>query len=587
MPKRPNGLEKPTGRHWRFRKTYPAELHEIIGKSAFIKSFGTSDYQEALDRYPLALIEANNTIKKAKRDLQQLQNAQAEQSGKPTIESLSSEEIQSIVLSWFHDIEAELAPRVEEYIGDDSHEENVADGLLGDIEALYTAKFDKVDFTDGWVSKEADKLLEQHSILIDKDSPQYKLISNLVYRGLTECRARLLGQIKRTEYSRDSYFKDIEHASPLPDRVRSNSPKATIKVSDLLTKYLAEKQLGEKTKMQYRQHASRFAEYVGENTPIDKITRDDLVAYRNLLQSIPTNASKRFPDLTFREIAESPKASEYPTLHPRTINKTFESLSTLFGFAEDWQLIPKNPAKKLQLPVDEDDEDNNVRPYNGRELKVLFTAPLYKGCVDDERNYSKEGKSIIRRHRFWIPLIALYTGMRLNEICQLYLEDIKSEREVHYIDIREKREDGSLPDDKSLKNKAAKRVVPIHSELVRAGFLQYVEKLRRQKASRLFPELVFGNNGYSDSFQKWYRRFLTSLGLKDGNRALCFHSFRHTFKDQLQDKEVFPEYRNRICGWTESNSTAKDYGKGPSIEKLAEQVEKVIYPDLDLSHLYL
>ncbi len=585
VPKRPNGLEK-RGKHWRYRRTIPAELVPLIGKTAFTKSFKTSDYQEALKGYPMALVEAENVINAAARKLKLLQSEQARVEGVLHVESLSNEEIQSIVLSWFHKQEFDFVPIVDDAIKN-SNSYEVLDGLKCDLEVLQTDSEAYIDSSDSWIQKETENILREHSININRDSKEYALISKLVRRGLEEIRERRISSLSKQAHIRDSYFNGVEYESPLPEKIKRNAPKAKVTVQGLLEKYLAEKRLASKSRLQYEQHLIRFAEYIGEATSITDICRDDFVEYRALLKKVPTNASKRFPGLTFKQVVNSSKAKDFKTLHPRTINKTFESLSTLFGFAEDWQLIPKNPAKKLQLATDVDDDDNRVRPYSINELKTIFQAPLYTGCVDDERNYSRTGKCIIRRHRFWVPLIALFSGMRLNEICQLYVEDIKEEDGIYYIAIREKLDSGRLAGDKSLKNESAKRNVPLHSELLKLGFLDYVQAMSKQKSTRLFPDLAFGATGYSDSFQKWYRRFLISTGLKSDGRALCFHSFRHTFRDKLREAKIFTEYCNRICGWTESQSTGRHYGVGVPIAIYAEQIEKICYEELDLSHLYI
>jgi integrase len=45
--------------------------------------------------------------------------------------------------------------------------------------------------------------------------------------------------------------------------------------------------------------------------------------------------------------------------------------------------------------------------------------------VDDESRYARQGAAKPRRSRFWIPLIALFSGMRLNEICQMDTADVQ------------------------------------------------------------------------------------------------------------------------------------------------------------------
>lgn len=563
----------------------PEDVRDIIGKKEIIRSLQTSDYNDALPKHRIQMLDIENQIAAARRKLKQQQATQAALDGTPVVHTPSTEEIQSMVLTWFHELEWGNAPSIQRERGDYETEDAIEDALIGDLGALGDP-FEG----DRWVEAQTDALLAKNSIDIPKKSPEYQTVKTLVERGLIENRTRRLNDINRGRYKADSYFREIEYVSPLPDTVKRNAPRAKLTFGGVLEKYLAEKKVAPKTRDQYQQHSRRFIEFVGAGTPVEQIDRDAIVAYRELLKRVPANAVKLFPAKTFQQIADSPRAAKYAPLHPRSINKVLETLSSLFRFAEEWGFIARNPAKGLQLEIDTAGDPNRRRPYTMEELQRIFDAPLYRGCVNDESGFSRTGTQVIRRHRFWIPLIALYTGMRLNEICQLRLEDIKEENGIAYIDIRERREDGSIAPDKSLKNKAARRKVPIHPELQRIGLLDYVASLRAQNEERLFPALAYAKSGgYSDAFQKWYSRFLGTVGLKDGkgNGGLVFHSFRHTFRDRLREAEVNLEYANRLCGWTESNSTAADYGEGVSVAKLSEQIEKVSYLDLNLSHLYL
>ena len=83
----------------------------------------------------------------------------------------------------------------------------------------------------------------------------------------------------------------------------------------------------------------------------------------------------------------------------------------------------------------------------------------------------------------------------------------------------------------SLKNRSSQRDVPLHPELIRCGFLEYVENRRKKPGDRLFPELDRGSDGkWSSAYSKWMGRYLReTIGITDSRKV--FHSFRHTFKD--------------------------------------------------------
>jgi integrase len=137
-------------------------------------------------------------------------------------------------------------------------------------------------------------------------------------------------------------------------------------------------------------------------------------------------------------------------------------------------------------------------------------------------------------HYCWLPLIGLYTGARINEICQLNpLTDIIQDKEtgVHYFHFTDDGETISGVD-KSIKTKSSKRIVPIHSKLLELGFLDYVGKIKQSNQKILFIEWEPRNSKASANASKWFIRYLAKIGLSDetkGGRLSGFHSFRHTF----------------------------------------------------------
>lgn len=90
----------------------------------------------------------------------------------------------------------------------------------------------------------------------------------------------------------------------------------------------------------------------------------------------------------------------------------------------------------------------------------MFNAPLYTGCINDEHGFNTPGPNQIRSGRFWVPLLGLFTGARLGELCQLRVADIiHSERETPFIRIHG--EGAGM----SVKNENSWRSFPVHPEL--------------------------------------------------------------------------------------------------------------------------
>lgn len=131
---------------------------------------------------------------------------------------------------------------------------------------------------------------------------------------------------------------------------------------------------------------------------------------------------------------------------------------------------------------------------------------------------------------------ALFHGGRQHEFAQLRTRDVKTYREIDDFDFFEfDAESGERADDKSLKTATSTRVVPIHPALIEVGFLDLVERRRRDGAERIFPELKWRSaGGYLTNLSRWFAALLDRLELT--SRALVFHPFRHGWIDAARSR---------------------------------------------------
>jgi integrase len=132
----------------------------------------------------------------------------------------------------------------------------------------------------------------------------------------------------------------------------------------------------------------------------------------------------------------------------------------------------------------------------------------------------------------------------------------------------------------TLKNESSARLVPVHSALVRAGFLDYVKAL---PAGLLFPGLArraSKGNKIGARLGELFRKKLEALGLK--HDRLCFHSFRHTVAEALEAAAVSQTDAARVLGHTVAGMSYGVYSSGPGLKRLAAVVEEIAYPGLIL-----
>jgi integrase len=293
------------------------------------------------------------------------------------------------------------------------------------------------------------------------------------------------------------------------------------------------------------------------------IRREDCRVVRDFLGRVPSNASKRFPKLSLAKAIEAAEIKDVARLSPTTVATYMNNLSALLNWAVEEGVIERNPAKGL---VEKARAQVKRRGFTPAELKILFNAlaPM----------------RLTRPHQFWVPAIALFTGARAGEICQLRVADVIKEQSIWCLDLSEFNAEGRRVDDKSLKTAASERVLPIHQGLIKAGFIEYVEHQARQGFDLVFPQLASGSKrSYSHEFSKFFGRFLDGIGLSQP--ALVLHSFRHGFRDACRAKSIPEETSRALGGWASTNEAAR-YGDRGMVPVLNRAIRKLSYGDFRL-----
>lgn len=258
---------------------------------------------------------------------------------------------------------------------------------------------------------------------------------------------------------------------------------------------------------------------------------------------------------------------------PATINKGRGILAAIFSTAEKNGKLAVNPFMGMEkLPVPRGDVE---RPYNLAELKIIFNSPIY---TKGERPKRFQGDSA-----YWIPLLALYSGARLNELGQIYTEDVGIEDDINYFMIKPDALSGRTVKD------SKRRRAPIHPDLIKMGFLDYVSKMKSEGHIQLFPELkVTRDDGkLADKWGSWWCNYVRE-DLSITRIPQPMHGFRHTFIAHCRRCKVDSEHRRIIEGHVPNSIDMKSYDTGGfPLEPLHDELQKLTYKGLDLSHLYI
>lgn len=245
---------------------------------------------------------------------------------------------------------------------------------------------------------------------------------------------------------------------------------------------------------------------------------------------------------------------------------------------------------------------NGFTPLSSKTLIPKRTTPEYEDreefTLSDIRLIFENAFSYSRKepHKWWATVAVAFLGCRIEEICQVNLEtDLIHDKEnnIWYFQLNEKPDsDGVVR--KSLKKLASHRRIPIHSALIKYGFIDYLNRQKQLKATRPFergwvPRIVPKDRIYkwSQYATKWGGRQLDELDekglLKKGDKTY-FHSMRHTFAKLMQESGVSNQISEAIAGRSAGVGEQERYGKIKENHKLLshEGIEKALNPLVEI-----
>ena len=310
--------------------------------------------------------------------------------------------------------------------------------------------------------------------------------------------------------------------SPLTDAQSDSTapPKLSAAVTYFLESY------PDKSREMYRKYRGVLpvlVQIIGDR-PVNTIKQKDIEDFCRLLCKLPPRwsaiARERKLDIHALAALKHPK-----TISPKTFEDTY--LASLRPFLNASKRTFGDRGFPLNLTTEGIVYSGTMKA--GRNKQRAMTADELERLMKALELFAKNARET---HKFWLPMLALHSGARVNELCQINPQtDYGTEDDIPYLHITEDSE-GHEGLRKSVKNATSQRTLPIHPDLIRAGFLKYLDAIKASGAKLLFPLWGTWRGRGSPAAEDWFKDFLASTGLRDdtpGKRVVGFHCLRSTF----------------------------------------------------------
>lgn len=553
-----------------FRRRVPSDLTHVLGREVVV-SLKTRDKAEAKRRFIDEAVRFDDVVARERRKLS------------APFDTLTEPRAEALAGAWLQDaLDADEARRMtteEEPLIDVSADVTAHALALEEIERINEMPTRrKREAALAFVAEALAETVAVHDLHLESGGVSEDRLAQALltarWRAETVFEKRTRDRWREAKEQRESVLADYPKVAAKAAALRKGVPIADGDGPCLRTifeKWKAEGEtLAEKTLIEFERAVRRFEDLHGV-VPIVSVKRAMVRDFKEALMQLPASIPNSMRSMPLPELLEA--GVEGPRLSTGSVNKHIGALHTLFQWAgnqsdfdehEGWA----NPARGLAIEKRSGGRKGARASYTPDDLKVIFNSPVF---TDNLRPRGGGGEAAK-----WLPLMGAFTGARLAEIAGLRVIDVQQHEHLWYIAI-------TPHEARRLKNDNSCRDVALHPELMRAGFLDYVNAMKEAGEVALFPEIKTNTVGQvASSWSKWWRRYSNALGIADKSKV--FHSFRHMFKTACRVAGIPEDVHDQMTGHS-SGTVGRDYGEHPVITQ-SKHLPRLKYPGLDLSHLY-
>lgn len=397
------------------------------------------------------------------------------------------------------------------------------------------------------------RFIDKYRLAVQPGTPQYEWLRSEFPKSYRDyCRDALA-----LNASLDTYDYSDKSTDTVPSSADGSGQQSAVSLkdaaADFVDQHVRAGSWQRRSEDARRAQLSLLIELLGSDRDCRTIGKPLAREVVQKLQRLPKNMRKSpaFRDKTLSEILNMDHGNG---MHVSTINEYIGVYSMFFGWSVEQGLSDNNPFSGLELPAPKKSRGEGRKPFTDDQLRIIeHTLLTDLGGVKTPLSHK------------WASLIAMYTGARAGEVCQLHRSDIYESEGIVCININD---DG---DEKRVKTDASVRVVPVHSRLLELGLLDFIQT----RTGRLFPDYKYSvKNGLSRNLSRWFNeRLLVKLELKEPDVVL--HSLRHTMDTKLNHADVPASKIKAIIGHTDDSMTTGVYfASGYKLSQLKAAIEE-------------
>ena len=175
----------------------------------------------------------------------------------------------------------------------------------------------------------------------------------------------------------------------------------------------------QKTRLAYVTVRNIVATILGKDRLVSDLGRQDCRRVMETLHRLPSNYGKRWPDMTPESVAAMAQQKGLRPMSAANCNGYMSRWSGMMNWLVKEELAIRNPCIGLRV-ADPVPAREKRRPFSSDQLQRIFSGGPFHELAE-----ICEGKAApVHPSHFYVPLIALFSGLRQNEICQQTTDDI-------------------------------------------------------------------------------------------------------------------------------------------------------------------